>query len=149
MANASAKRQAISNKKQLTVLHNVTYFIFASTFLYFRVAGEHFWRHLVFASPAIFAEILLDRWCRPKYGPNNTLISAGIDINQAGLVDYMKDLMMLNWFILLLSVAVGAKAWFCIFVVPIFFSYKALQLLKAAKHLMSGQNPLQNQARPA
>lgn len=149
MANASAKRQAISNKKQLTMLHNVSYFIFASTFIYFRVAGKHFWRHLLFASPAVVAEILLDRWCRPKYRPNNALISAGIDINQSGLVDYMKDLMMLNWFVLLLSVAVGAKAWFLMLVIPVIFSYKALQLLKAAKHLMAGQNPLQTQSRPA
>ena len=138
MANASAKRQAAVNKATLTILRNLSVFIYASAFIMLIVQHQRYILMFLLTTPGFFAQYMLGQWCRPRYDERGQLVNPGHDINQGGVIDYVKDVMILYWVCSWLAMLVGLKAWLLLSVIPLYASFKGVQLLKVGKQMLSG-----------
>lgn len=138
MANASSKKIALQNQLFLKTLHRLTIIIYFSCYVTFYVAKNSYKRNIIFSIPGILALLYLDKSCRPLYDANRRLLKPGLDISQSGIIEYLKDTVFLSWICILLAVAIGAKAWFLMLLVPGYLGYKGLGVLKAGKNMMQG-----------
>lgn len=137
MANASNKKIAALNKGTLQQLYRITGLVYISTFLYFLASHRNILRELIFAVPGLVALYWLRDVCSPVYDSNNQLVKAGFYINQGGTIEYIKDILFLNWGLLLFSVGYGPKAYFGWFIVPIYAFYKGISLFRKGRQMFA------------
>jgi len=69
---------------------------------------------------------------RPRY-QEGQLLRAGADLNQAGVTEYMFDIIYISWFVLVLSVVTNL-AWFLYLSVPAYAVYKGLSLYRSVRN---------------
>ncbi|KAK9326145.1 hypothetical protein V1517DRAFT_311906 [Lipomyces orientalis] len=129
MANASVKKQAQANLVAIKNLHvasaiiNALYII---SYLLFRRPGS-IKSYLILSLPAWIIEYQLDRIGRPKYSPQNgSLISAGEDLSQVGLTEWLWDIVYVTWGCDILGFIIGRTwVWLIYLVIPTYGSYMA------------------------
>ncbi|GMM51441.1 hypothetical protein DASB73_023990 [Starmerella bacillaris] len=138
MANASNKRIAQLNKGTLLQLDRISFAVYVSAFVYFLVSKRNIFLDLLLCSPGFLAQYWLHKTCGPKYDENKQLIKAGLYINQGGVIEYMKDIMILSWGLAMFSVGFGRKAYFGWLIVPVYAVYKGINIFRTGKAIMSG-----------
>ncbi|KAK9460785.1 uncharacterized protein V1516DRAFT_677645 [Lipomyces oligophaga] len=129
MARGSSKKQAQANIEALKSLHisaaaiNGLYLL--SHFLLRRPSSIK--PYIIFSLPAWIIEYQLERIGRPKFSSSNgSLISAGEDLTQAGLTEWLFDIVYVTMIIDILAVVFGRSwVWFLYLVIPAYGSYMA------------------------
>ncbi|KAK7206672.1 hypothetical protein BZA70DRAFT_288141 [Myxozyma melibiosi] len=129
MANASVKKRAVANAQALKSLHtyagaiNLVYLL--SYFVLHRPASLK--PFVIFSIPAWIIEYQLERIGRPKFNPaNGSLVSAGDDLHQAGLTEWLFDIVYVTLACDILAVIIGRSwVWFLYLVIPLYGSYMA------------------------
>lgn len=137
MAQQSAKRLASVNSAALKILFRMSLMIYSSSFLIMYTSGKHYVWALFLSSPGFFAEYLLNKWCMPKYSKTKELLNPGHNFDQGGVIEYTKDIVIINYGITLMAMLLGLRAYFLYLIVPVFASYKGIQLLKVFKQMFS------------
>ncbi|CDK26069.1 unnamed protein product [Kuraishia capsulata CBS 1993] len=117
MAGAADKKQAVSNVKILKEIHLLTFSIQAISIVlvwYFHRPQSR-WQSLVFSSPSWLCQYVLETTGRPKFATKDgreTLVSAGQDLKQSGLVEYMFDIIYMTLICHILMWVFGSnKVW--------------------------------------
>lgn len=134
MANASAKKQAISNTNALKLMHlsalGVNAFVFLFHFLLKRPASLK--PYLLFSIPAFLLQFQLERMGRPSYDEKGSLIKAGDDLGAPGITEWMHDVIYVTWGCAILSAVFNStKVWFAYLVIPLYASYKLYSFISA------------------
>ncbi|KAK9369376.1 hypothetical protein V1509DRAFT_620606 [Lipomyces kononenkoae] len=129
MANAAVKKQAQANLTAIKNLHTVSAIInalYIISYLLFRRPGS-IKSYLILSLPAWIIEYQLDKIGRPRYSQQNgSLISAGEDLNQAGLTELLWDIVYVTWGCDILAFIIGRNwVWLFYLVIPLYGSYLA------------------------
>ncbi|KAK9385493.1 hypothetical protein V1515DRAFT_608251 [Lipomyces mesembrius] len=129
MANASGKKQAQANLTAIKNLHTASAIINAMyilSYLLFR-RPRSITSYLILSLPAWIIEYQLDKIGRPKYSQQNgSLVYPGENLSQAGLTEWLWDVVYVTWGCDLLGFLVG-RSWVWIFylVIPVYGTYVA------------------------
>lgn len=135
MAQKATKARAKSNWEALKNLHlgalviNVLFLLW-----HFLFKPRSLLAYAILSLPAFFCQFALERAGRPKYHPQTgALVSAGDDLGNAGLTEYMFDCVWITWTCLVLVMLFGNWAWLIWSVIPAFAMYKGSALLGMAR----------------
>lgn len=127
MANAAAKKQAVSNVQALKTLHAISAVV-NSLFIvsYFVLHRPNSIKPYIFLSlPAFFLEYQLERIGRPRYDTKGSLISSGDDLSQEGLTEWFHDIIYVTWGCVVVVILTGSnKAWYFYSSIPGYVVYK-------------------------
>lgn len=134
MANASAKKQAISNTNALKLMHlsslGVNAFVILFHFLLKRPASLK--PYFLFSIPAFLLQFQLERMGRPSYDAKGSLIRSGDDLGASGITEWMHDVIYVTWGCAVLSAIFNTtKVWFLYLVIPLYASYKLYSFISA------------------
>ncbi|KAH7100624.1 DUF788-domain-containing protein [Auriculariales sp. MPI-PUGE-AT-0066] len=160
MANASAKKQAAANEKQIQVLNYggliATLLAAVLRLLLGRATRSGIMLSVAAALPMVFLTRFLVSAGSPKRDIRGELVSSGDDLHAGGLTEYATDVVYLTWLCLVLSALFGERAWYIYLLIPGFAVYKlwgfaAPMLGLAGIRLPSfgGQEPQQEAEEPA
>ncbi|CDO53215.1 hypothetical protein DV495_000230 [Geotrichum candidum] len=144
MANASAKKQAAANTKKLQELHTIAAIInglyLLAHFVLGRPRGGSIKPYLFCSLPAFLLQYQLERMGRPKYSPlqpgssQQTLVSPGDDLAQAGLTEWFHDVIYVTWGCDILAPIFNTnKVWYLYLLIPLYASYKIYTLIFSGK----------------
>ncbi|KAG7837527.1 hypothetical protein KL942_004415 [Ogataea angusta] len=131
MAGASDKKQAAANSSILRQLHLASVVVnvlaLLALFLLHRPAAKKY--YFIFSLPGLGCQYVLEKVGRPKYHTNpqgySVLSSAGQDLQQQGLTEYMIDIVYLTLIIDVLMILFGSnKVWLLLLAVPAYAGYK-------------------------
>jgi len=121
MANASAKKQAAANEKQITVLNTgglvATLLAAILRFLLGRLSTKGLVLSIIAVIPMTLLTRFLVKSGTPKRDQRGELVSPGDDLGAGGVTEYASDVIYLTWLALVLSALFGEKAWFIMLVV--------------------------------
>ncbi|CAN6629427.1 SRP-independent targeting protein 2 [Trichomonascus vanleenenianus] len=126
MANTAAKKQAVANVKALNQLHIVFGVVNALVLIgHFLLSRPRSLKaYILFSLPSFFLQFQLERLGRPKYDSRGSLVSAGEDLSQKGLIEWLHDVIYLTWGIDILLVLSGSNyVWYLILLIPGYASY--------------------------
>jgi hypothetical protein len=132
MAGAAEKKQAQRNLETLSSVHKLSAIVNAITllslFLLGRPSSGKKW-YFIFSIPAFACQYIAEKIGRPRYNINadgyKVLVRAGDDLQQAGLTEYMFDIIYLTLLIDILTVVFGTmKVWYLLLVVPAYACWK-------------------------
>ncbi|KAH3667441.1 hypothetical protein OGAPHI_003090 [Ogataea philodendri] len=136
MAGASDKKQAAANESILKQLHIASAVInilaLVALFVLHRPATKKY--YILFSLPGLGCLYVIENVGRPKYHKNpqgySVLTSAGQDLQQQGLTEYMVDIVYLTLIIDVLMIVFGSnKVWLLLLAVPAFAGYKLKGLI--------------------
>ncbi|KAJ2894732.1 hypothetical protein MKZ38_007282 [Zalerion maritima] len=138
MAQKATKARAKSNVESLKNLHLCSLCINVLFLLWhFFFKSRSLLTYFLLSIPAFLCEYALERAGRPKYHPQTgALVSAGDDLKNAGLTEYMFDCVWITWAALTLVMLFGNWMWLLWSVVPAFALYKGSALLSMARGMM-------------
>lgn len=132
MAGAADKKQAQRNTETLASVHKLSAIVNVLAILCVFVlrrprSGKLYF--IFFSIPALFCQYTVEKVGRPKYTTNSdgykVLVRAGEDLQQAGLTEYMFDIIYLTLLIDILMCLFGSmKVWWILLVVPGFAAWK-------------------------
>src|SRR4051812_40802615 len=112
MAQKAKKDRAKANSVALNNLHigslasNAVFLLF---WLVFR--SRSLWLYGILSLPSFICEAVLETTGRPKYEANGALRTAGEDMANQGLTEYMFDIVWVTWASQILVIALGNYAW--------------------------------------
>ena len=132
MAGAADKKQAQRNTETLSSVHRLSLIVNVLAVLCVFVLkrpknGKLYF--LLFSLPSLFCEYTVEKVGRPRYTTNSdgykVLVKAGEDLQQAGLTEYMFDVIYLTLLIDFLMCFFGSmKVWWVLLVIPGFAGWK-------------------------
>lgn len=132
MAGAADKKQAQRNTETLSSVHRLSFIVNVFAVLCIFVlkrprSGKLYF--LLFSLPSLFCEYTVEKVGRPRYTTNSDgyklLMKAGEDLQQAGLTEYMFDVIYLTLVIDVLMCLFGSmKVWWVLLVIPGFAGWK-------------------------
>lgn len=139
MAGAAEKKQAQRNLETLSSVHKLSGIIniIVIIFIFFLkrpTNGKKY--YFLFSIPAFICEYVVEKIGRPKYSFNEDgykiLIKAGDDLQQAGLTEYMFDIIYLTLLIDILMIVFGSmKVWILLLIIPIYACWKLKNIISA------------------
>lgn len=136
MAQKAKKDRAKANAAALNQLHLGTLITNAIFWLfYFVFRSRSLWLYGLLSFPALICEVILETTGRPKYDAAGALRTAGEDLSNPGLTEYMFDIIWVTWASQILVVLFGNYAWLLWTTVPVYGAYKGVGLLGAAKQM--------------
>ena len=137
MAQKATKTRAKSNSEALKNLHlgslaaNILFLL-----CHFLISSRSLVAYVVLSIPGFLCEYGLERAGRPKYHPHTgALVSAGDDLNNAGLTEYMFDCVWVTWAALFVVTLFGNWGWLLWSLIPAFALYKGSGLLGMARNM--------------
>lgn len=142
MAQKARKERAKANSSALNNLHTgslVVNGIFLLWQFFFR--SQSLLLYFLLSLPSFLCEFTLERSGRPTYDPSTqALKTAGEDLANPGLTEYMFDLIWVTWGTVVLVLLFGNWMWLVWAIVPAFGAYKGFGLMGAARQMaqMSG-----------
>ncbi|KAK9457215.1 hypothetical protein V1511DRAFT_520228 [Dipodascopsis uninucleata] len=129
MAGASQKRRAQANVVALKNMHVASMVINGLYLLSYFVLHRprSLKTYLIFSIPAWIIQYQLEKIGRPKYSTlNGALVTAGEDLNQPGLTEWLFDILYVTWGCDILGVIFGRGwVWFLYSLIPLYSFYKA------------------------
>ncbi|VEU23021.1 DEKNAAC104139 [Brettanomyces naardenensis] len=134
MAGAAQKKQAQHNVQALKEIHIISIVVnLLSLLSLFLLGRPSNWKpYFVFSIPGWACEYAVERLGRPKYREDRgyqVLTTAGEDLRQAGLTEYMFDIFYLTAASNILMCLFGSnKVWWILLLVPIYAIYKLVGL---------------------
>ncbi|RMJ06841.1 hypothetical protein BHE90_015511 [Fusarium euwallaceae] len=139
MAQKAKKDRAKSNAAALNNLHigslvvNVLFLL-----AHFLFRSRSLWLYGLLSAPSLICEYVLEISGRPKYDPSTrALRSAGEDLSNAGLTEYMFDVIWVTWASAILVILFGNKGWLLWVVVPAYGLYLGSGLLGMGRQKMA------------
>lgn len=137
MAGQAEKKQAVANGKTLKEIHTISLVVtLASIISIFGLSRPDNWKTwLLFNVPAWTSEYTLERIGRPKYHKDprgyDILDTAGEDLSQPGLTEYIFDVFYLTMIADVLMCVFGTpKVFWLLLLVPIYAGYKLFGLYR-------------------
>ncbi|KAK9465741.1 hypothetical protein V1512DRAFT_265275 [Lipomyces arxii] len=121
MAKAAVKKQVQANLAAIKNLHTISVIVNAVYVLSYVILRrpKSIWSFMILSLPAWIIEYQLDRIGRPRYSLHDgSLVSGGEDLNQAGLTEYLWDIVYVTWACDVLVVLFG-RTWLWIFYLSI------------------------------
>jgi hypothetical protein len=118
MANAAAKKQAAANVSSLRTLHIASLIINGVFILSYYVMHRpsSIKPYILFSLPAFFLQYQLERMGRPRYDDKGSLVHAGEDLNQKGLIEWFHDIIYVTFLCDILVVITGRnRVWLLYF----------------------------------
>lgn len=149
MASSSQKKIASANKQKLNEIHGITAAVLTLCFsiVWFFNRPANLKPFFLFQIPLAVSQYVIEQSCRPKYkydpvGGYDKIVSAGHDMNQSGLTEYLLDIIYFTWLLDILVVIIGSNKMFYLFlVVPGYAAFKV-------KGLVSGFFPAKGPEAP-
>lgn len=116
MASQSAKKLAAANNAILKQTHLISLGVnFFVLFVWYWIRRpKSLIPYAALSLPAIFLEILIERYGRPKYSVDasngyQTLLNPGNDLNHEGLYEYFFDVIYITWILGALILLTGSN----------------------------------------
>lgn len=139
MAQKAKKDRAKSNSSALNALHigslTVNVLFLLSHFLF---RPRSLVTYGLFVTPSIICEYVLEISGRPKYdAATGALKTAGEDLSNAGLTEYMFDVIWVTWAATIVVMLFGNWGWLLWAVVPAYGLYLGSGLLGMGKQKMA------------
>ncbi|OAQ68004.1 hypothetical protein VFPPC_13605 [Pochonia chlamydosporia 170] len=139
MAQKAKKDRAKSNSSALNTLHigslTVNVLFLLSHFLF---RPRSLVTYGLFVTPSIICEYVLEISGRPKYdAATGALKTAGEDLSNAGLTEYMFDVIWVTWAATIVVMLFGNWGWLLWAVVPAYGLYLGSGLLGMGKQKMA------------
>lgn len=132
MAGAAEKKQAQRNFETLSSVHKLsgivnTISLLCIFLLHRPLNGKKY--YFLFSIPAFICQYIVENIGRPTFKINEdgykVLVKAGDDLQQAGLTEYMFDIIYLTLFIDILMCIFGSmKVWILLLIIPIYACWK-------------------------
>jgi len=94
-------------------------------FLLFRSqrTRSHLTLYILTSLPSLFLTLQLYIMGAPRYSPSGALTSAGDDLSQAGLTQYMQDVVYVTWTAQLFGL-IWSKGWWLYAIIPAYAGYR-------------------------
>ncbi|KAL1925010.1 uncharacterized protein VTP21DRAFT_4664 [Calcarisporiella thermophila] len=152
MANTSAKKIAIKNKKTLENLQrgflivNAVYVLVRVIFFWSSFSTRHWIGYLSTLGLSLFLYRQLYQMGNPTYASDGQLVRSGEDLSAEGLTAYIFDIIYITWFVHLASI-LSDKFWYTYLAIPCYAVYKAWGYLSPFLFGRSGAD--QGQGEPA
>ncbi|KPI39974.1 uncharacterized protein AB675_11436 [Cyphellophora attinorum] len=140
MAKSAAKQLSTRNTARLNQTHLITaalHTIFLLSRFTFR-RSLSLTRYTLFCLPATLIEAYLHILATPSYDPEGKIRSAGSDLNEKGLTEFMWDVLYWTWINMVLVVLVGNWGWWAYLVVPGYAAYAIVPTVGGIKGMLSG-----------
>jgi hypothetical protein len=140
MAKGAAKSLAVRNKARLQQTHLITLGIHVAfiIFAFFIRRSLSIYRYVLLSLPGLLIEAYLHVLATPTYGPDGNIRSAGSDLSEKGLTEFMWDIVYWTWINLIAVVILGNWAWWFYLVVPGYAVYAAVSTAAGVKGMLSG-----------
>lgn len=135
MAGASQKKQAVNNVnvlRQIGIIAGVVNALsLIAIFIFRRPSSVK--TFLVFSIPGWVCHYILESVGRPKFSEGK-LVSAGQDLEQSGLTEYMFDIVYVTLLEDILMILFGSnKVWWLYTMIPAFAAYKVKGIFSSFK----------------
>lgn len=140
MAKTAAKSLAVRNSVRLKQTHLITLGIHV-VFLFFAFTLRRslsLYRYILLSVPALLIEGYLHVLATPTYGPDGNIRSAGSDLSEKGLTEFMWDMVYWTWINLVAVIIFGNIAWWLYLVVPAYSIYALVTTASGVKGMLSG-----------
>ena len=140
MAKNAAKSLAVRNIARLKQTHLITLGLHVA-FIFFAFVIRRslsFYRYLLLSAPALVVEAYLHVLATPTYGPDGNIRSAGSDLSEKGLTEFMWDIVYWTWINLIVVMVLGNWAWWLYLVVPAYAIYAAVTTASGLRGMLSG-----------
>lgn len=140
MAKSAAKSLAVRNKARLQQTHLITlgiHIVFL-VFAFFIRRSLSLYRYVLLSVPGLLIEAYLHVLATPTYGADGNIRSAGSDLSEKGLTEFMWDIVYWTWINLIAVVILGNWAWWLYLVVPAYAIYAAVSTASGVKGMLSG-----------
>jgi hypothetical protein len=139
MAQKAKKDRAKSNSSALNTLHigslSVNALFLLSHFLF---RSRSLVAYGLFAAPSLICEYVLEISGRPKYdAATGALKTSGEDLSNAGLTEYMFDVIWVTWASSILVILLGNWGWLLWISLPAYGVYLGSGLLGMGKQKMA------------
>lgn len=139
MAQKAKKDRAKSNSSALNTLHigslTVNVLFLLSHFLF---RPRSLVTYGLFATPSFICQYVLEISGRPKYdAATGALKTAGEDLSNAGLTEYMFDVIWVTWACTVVVMLFGNWGWFLWAIVPAYGVYLGKGLLGMGRQKMA------------
>ena len=140
MAKSAAKQLATRNTARLNQTHLITLglhaFFLLARFTFRRSLSLY--RYTFLCLPAIAIEVALHTFASPKYDAEGNLRSAGSDLSEKGLTEFMWDVVYWTWINMAIVVLVGNIGWWLYLVVPGYALYAIATTVGGLKGMLGG-----------
>lgn len=112
----------------------------AAIFIFKRPAN--YLPYLILSIPLVLSQIVIEKSGRPVYGPDKRLARTPMDLSQAGLTEYLFDVIYFTLICDLLVIVLGSnKVWYLYLAIPGFAGYKIFTLVSYGRNLLGGGKP--------
>ena len=140
MAKQAAKQLTVRNTARLKQTHLITLGIHGAFLLFAFVIRRSLSlkRYIILSIPGLFIEAYLHILATPSYGPDGDIRSAGSDLSEKGLTEFMWDIVYWTWINLIAVMVLGNWAWWLYLVVPGYAIYAAVSTASGIKGMFSG-----------
>lgn len=140
MAKSAAKSLAVRNNARLKQTHLITIGIHVAFLLFAFVIRRtlSLYRYLLLSLPGLVIEAYLHVLATATYGPDGSIRSAGSDLSEKGLTEFMWDIVYWTWINLIAVMVLGNWAWWLYLVVPGYAIYAAVTTASGLKGMLSG-----------
>ena len=128
MAKNAAKSLAVRNTARLKQTHLITLAIHVTFLLFAFVIRRSLslYRYILLSAPGLAIEAYLHILATPTYGQDGNIRSAGSDLSEKGLTEFMWDVVYWTWINLIAVMVIGNWAWWLYLVVPSYAIYAAV-----------------------
>lgn len=140
MAKSAAKQLTTRNTARLKQTHLITLAI-NSAFILLRFTFRRslsLKRYTLLSLPALAIEAYLHILATPSFSPDGDIRSAGSDLNEKGLTEFMWDVVYWTWINLGLVMILGNWAWWLYLVVPGYAVYALVTTFSGVKNMLGG-----------
>lgn len=140
MAKQAAKQLTVRNTARLKQTHLITLGIHAAFLLFAFLIRRSLTlkRYILLSIPGLLIEAYLHILATPSYGPDGNIRSAGSDLSEKGLTEFMWDIVYWTWINLIAVMVLGNWAWWLYLVVPGYAVYAAVSTASGIKGMFSG-----------
>ena len=127
---ATANAVKIQNMRKAAVAVNVL-FVVVRLVWYYRTTTKKTWFMYVTTNiAATLVQLQLEKIGMPRFTGDGTLVSAGEDLAQQGLTEYLFDIIYMTWIVYTLVAVVTDYAWLLYFAIPVYAGVKAWPLIR-------------------
>lgn len=128
LANTNAVK--IQNMRKAAIAVNVLFILIRLVWYYGTTSKKTWFMYIVTNIAATLIQLQLENIGMPRFAEDGQLISAGEDLGQKGLTEYLFDIVYMTWIVYTLVAVITDYAWLMYLAIPVYATVKAWPLVR-------------------